>query len=219
MDERYINQIEVLINLFTIDKGKLKVLLLRKESEPFKGYWLLPSNLLMISETIEECANDTLKEMVGLENICLKQCDVFSKIDRLPNDRILANSLIGLVDNQTIMLKKQKRPYESAWFTIDSLPKMVYDHGSILESSVKFLRKELTNMDLLKKLFPNDFTMPELQVVFEQILNKDLDRRNFRKKILNLDILEDTGDKNNIKNGRPAKLYRFKEEIDNIDIF
>jgi len=219
MDQRYINQIEVLVNLFTIDKGKLKVLLLRKESEPFKGYWLLPSNLLMISETIEECANETLNEMVGLTDIYLKQCDVFSKTDRLPNDRILANSLIGLVDNQTILFKKEKRTYESAWFTIESLPKMVYDHGSILESAVKFLRKELTNIELLKKMFPNDFTMPELQIVFEQILNKNLDRRNFRKKFLNLNILEDTGDKNNIKNGRPAKLYRFKEETTNIDIF
>ena len=102
MDNRYINQIEVLVNLFTISKGKLNVLLFRKEEEPFKGYWMLPSNLLMITETIEECAKYTINEMAGIENIYLKQCNVFSKIDRLPNDRILGNSLIGLVDNQTL---------------------------------------------------------------------------------------------------------------------
>ena len=96
---------------------------------------------------------------------------------------------------------------------------MVYDHGDILKDTINYLRKELTNVELLKKLFPSDFTMPELQAVFEEILAKKLDRRNFRKKLINLDILEDTGDKNNIKNGRPAKLYRFKELESNIDIF
>ena len=219
MDNRYINQIEVLVNLFTISKGKLNVLLFRKEEDPFKGYWMLPSNLLMVSETIEECAKYTIDEMAGLNDVYLKQCNVFSKIDRLPNDRIVANSLIGLIDNQTLLLKKVKRNYDSAWFPINELPKMVYDHGDILKDTIGYLRKELTNVELLKKLFPSDFTMPELQAVFEEILGKELDRRNFRKKIINLDILEDTGDKNNIKNGMPAKLYRFKEIENNIDIF
>lgn len=219
MDNRYINQIEVLVNLFTISKGKLNVLLFRKEEDPFKGYWMLPSNLLMVSETIEECAKYTIDEMAGLNDVYLKQCNVFSKIDRLPNDRIVANSLIGLIDNQTLLLKKVKRNYDSAWFPINELPKMVYDHGDILKDTIGYLRKELTNVELLKKLFPSDFTMPELQTVFEEILGKELDRRNFRKKIINLDILEDTGDKNNIKNGRPAKLYRFKDVENNIDIF
>jgi len=219
VDNRYINQIEVLVNLFTVDKGKLKILLFRKTEDPFKGYWILPSNLLLVSETVDECAKDTIKEMAGLNDIYLKQCNIFSKIDRLPNERIIANSLIGLVDNQTLLLKKEMRNYESAWFSITELPKMVYDHGDILIDSIKNLSKELINIDLLKKLFPSDFTMPELQSVFEEILNKKLDRRNFRKKFINLDILEDTGDKNNISNGRPAKLYRFKEDVKAIDIF
>lgn len=219
MDNRYINQVEVLVNLFTVDKGKLNVLLFRREEDPFKGYWTLPSNLLMTTETIEECAIDTINEMAGLTDVYLKQCNVFSKIDRLPNDRIIANSLIGLIDNQTLLLKKQSRNYESAWFPIDELPKMVYDHGDILKDSIMFLRKQLTDIELLTKLFPSDFTMPELQNLFEELLGKELDRRNFRKKIINLDILEDTGDKNNIKNGRPAKLYRFKNIKDTVNIF
>lgn len=219
MDTRYINQIEVLVNLFTVDKGKLNILLFRRDEEPFKGYWMLPSNLLMVSETIEECAKDTINEMAGLSDIYLKQCNVFSKVDRLPNDRIIANSLIGLIDNQTLLLKKQSRNYESAWFPINALPKMVYDHGDILKDSIMFLRKQLTNVELLKKLFPSDFTMPELQNLFEEILGKELDRRNFRKKVVNMGILEDTGDKNNIKTGRPAKLYRFKDIEDTINVF
>lgn len=211
MDKRYINQIEVLVSLFTFDKGKLNVLLFKRTEDPYKGYWMLPSNLLMTTETINECASYTLNEMYGLNNVYLKQCDVFSKIDRLPNDRILANSLIGLIDSQTLFLKKNVTEFESAWFPINELPKMVYDHGDILVNSISFLKKELKNIDLLKILFPNDFTLSELQSIYEEILNKKLDRRNFRKKILSLNIIESTGEKNNSKNGRPAELYRYKE--------
>lgn len=210
LDTRYINQIEVLISLFTIDNGKLKVLLIRKENDPFKGYWMLPSNLLMTSETIEECAKETILEFSGIEDIYLKQCNIFSKIDRLPNDRILGNSLIGLVDKETLLLKKKKTFFEDVWFPIEEIPKMVYDHGDILKDAINYLKSILNNPDILKKLFPSDFTMPELQIVYEQILGKKLDRRNFRKKMLMIDLLEETGDKNNNKMGRPAKMYRFK---------
>lgn len=214
IDRRYINQIEVLVNAFTIDKNKLKVLLIRRFEEPFKGYWMLPSNLLMTTETIEECAKDTVDEYLGISDIYLKQCNVFSKIDRLPNDRIVANSLIGLIDKESLLLKKKKTEYEGVWFPIDEIPKMVFDHADILKDAVNYLKQQLRNLEILKVLFPSDFTFPELQSVYEQILEKKLDRRNFRKKMLNFDLLEDTGDKNNNKNGRPAKLYRFKEEIE-----
>lgn len=214
IDRRYINQIEVLVNAFTIDKNKLKVLLIRRFEEPFKGYWMLPSNLLMTTETIEECAKDTVDEYLGVSDIYLKQCNVFSKIERLPNDRIVANSLIGLIDKESLLLKKKKTEYEGVWFPIDEIPKMVFDHADILKDAVNYLKQQLRNLEILKVLFPSDFTLPELQSVYEQILEKKLDRRNFRKKMLNFDLLEDTGDKNNNKNGRPAKLYRFKEEIE-----
>lgn len=212
LDTRYINQIEVLISLFTIDNGKLKVLLIRKENDPFKGYWMLPSNLLMTSETIEECAKETILEFSGIQDIYLKQCNVFSKIDRLPSDRILGNSLIGLIDKESLLLKKKKTTFEDVWFPIEEIPKMVYDHGEILKDAVEYLKSLLNNTDMLKKLFPSDFTMPELQNVYEQILGKELDRRNFRKKMLSFGLLEETGDKNNNKMGRPAKLYRFKDQ-------
>ena len=216
LDTRYINQIEVLTNVFTIDKNKLKVYLVRRLEEPYKGYWMLPSNLLMTTETIEECANETVKEFLGISDIFFKQCNVFSKVDRLPNDRILGNSVIGLIDEETLQLKKQKTSYEGVWFSIDEIPKMVFDHGIILEDAINYLNKTLTSPDMLKILFPSDFTLPELQSIYEQLLNKKLDRRNFRKKLLSLDILEKTGDKTSNKMGRPAALYRFKESGESI---
>ncbi|MBR1718031.1 MAG: NUDIX hydrolase [Bacilli bacterium] len=211
IDRRYINQIEVLTNVFTIDKNSLKVYLIRRLEEPFKGYWMLPSNLLMTSETIEECALATIEEYVGIKGIHIEQCNVFSKVDRLPNDRILGNSVIGIIDEETLLMHKKKTPYEGVWFNIDEIPKMIFDHANILKDAANHLKSHLNNPLMLKMFFPSDFTLPELQIVYEQILGKKLDRRNFRKRILNLGILEDTNYKTNNKMGRPAKLYRFKE--------
>ena len=216
MDVRYRNQIEVLVSLFTFDKGKLKVLLLRRDVEPFKGYWILPNNLLMTTETIEECAKDTLNETVGLTDIYLKQSNVFSKIDRLPNERIIANALIGLVDSQTLYFKRNNSNYESAWFPIDELPKMAYDHMDILNDTIEKLKKELKDIEVLKKLFSSDFTIPELQKIYEIILDRNLDRRNFRKKIMKSGIIEATGDKNTNRTGRPAELYYFVDQKDEL---
>lgn len=209
IDTHYINQVEVIINIFTVINGKIKILLFRRNEDPFKGYWMLPSNLLMTTETIEECANDTIYEFSGYKNLYLFQSNVNSKIDRLPNDRILANSLIGILDNERVNFKREKRNIYSDWFDIDSIPKTVYDHNEIIDSAIKHLKEKIKKNELIDIFYPSDFTLPELQSIYEQTFDKKLDRRNFRKKMINLKIVEDTGDKNTGGNGRPPKLYRF----------
>ena len=124
IDRRYINQIEVVINLFMVDKGKIKILLFRRNEEPYKGYWMLPSNLLMINETIEECANDTINEYTELKDLYIEQCNIFSKVDRLPNDRIIANSLISLTNAKNAEYTNSNGR-QMEWFNIDEIPKMV----------------------------------------------------------------------------------------------
>lgn len=212
-DKRYINQLEVITNIFTLDKNSLKVYLIRRTEEPYKGYWMLPSNLLMTTETIMECANATSLEFLGLDNIKFIQCDIFSQIDRLPNDRIIGNSVIGLVDAETLRLRKKATDYEGAWFSINEIPKMVFDYEDILKNATSYLSKNLLSISLIKVLFPSDFTLSELQVLYEQVLNKKLDRRNFRKKIFASDIIESTGYKTENKIGRPAELYHFKDVV------
>lgn len=212
------NKIEVLINLFTFNKGEIKVLLFKKQDEPFKGYWMLPSNLMLNKETLDECANETLKEKIGITDIYMETCDIFSDIDRIPDTRIVGISVLGIIDtvkaNVSLDIKE-----EAEWFNINNIPKTIYDNGMIIENSIEKLKKELLNTKLLKVFFPSDFTLPELQKLFEQILNKKLDRRNFRKKILKLDIIEDTMEKNISMTGRPAKLYRFKDIEEDRNLF
>lgn len=223
MDEttqRYYNIIESLVSIFTIDGGIIKVLLLRKKSEPYKGYWILPGGIVANDETIEENLLDAIDSKLGLKEVYLEQCYICSDVDRDATERIIAISYVGLIDNVSATIKREKKEkIETSWFNINDIPKMAYDHASILNENIKFLRKKIVNSNVLKSLFPSDFTLPELQHVYEQILNKKFDRRNFRKKFINLGLIEDTGDKNVGGSGRPAKLYRFKEEIEEKKLF
>lgn len=218
LDTRYINQLEVIINLFTFDNGIIKILLFKRVEEPFKNYWFLPSNLLMTSETIEECAKETIYEFSNFENIYLKQCNIFSKIDRLPNDRIIANSLIGIVPNILLPNHKYRKGIECEWFPIADIPKTVYDHSDIIKDAIEFLKTQICNHKLVEKFLEEDFTLPELQSIYECAYGKTLDRRNFRKSMLASERIIDSGEKLKTTNGRPPKLYRFNEE-ENILIY
>lgn len=217
--EHYYNKIEVLVNVFTVDKGVLKVLLLRKDNEPYQGYWMLPNGLLYDNETIESCANEIVFEMTGLKNVDIKQSNVYSDIDRIPDNRIIAVSLSGLIDSTTVRLENKNVYFESKWFDVNSIPKTVFDHSKIISDSILDLKDKILKTNVLKQLYPSDFTLPELQKLYEQILGKNLDRRNFRKKMLNDDLIEPTGDRNIGFNGRPAILYRFKDNESNLNIY
>lgn len=214
VDMKYMNEIEIILNLFTLDKdGVLKVLLIRRDIDPYRGYWMLPTGILLSNQTIEECSNEVLYDWVGLRDLHIEHCSVYSKIDRIPFERVIGNSVVSLVDIQTYEWKRRKRNTVVGWFSIDSIPKVVYDHHEIILDAAKFIRERLHKISYVKYLFPMDFSLSELQCVYEQVLGHSLDRRNFRKKISSLDILEDTGEKNEDTNGRPAKLYKFKEDI------
>lgn len=215
-----VNYNETLISIFSVFDGELKVLLLRKKTEPYKGYWILPGNLLRCDETIENNITDAVYDLTGLTNVYIEQTYSFSALDRNPDYRLIAISHIGLVDSTTVEIKREEREnVESEWFKITDLPKLAFDHEMILNKNIKYLYSKIINSNILKILFPSDFTLPELQKVYEQVLDKPLDRRNFRKKFIALDLVEDTLEKNTGFNGRPAKLYRFKDDIKERKLF
>lgn len=186
--------LETLISIFTIDKGEIKVLLERVNDEPYKGYWMIPNTPLYKDMTIEENLLSYVNEELGLCNISLDQNKIFS--DELVNDiRKISISYNGLIDSKTIELKKSEiNNKELHWFLINEIPKMAYDHERIINCSIKTLKKKIKNTEMLKLLFPSDFTLPELQKIFELILGQELDRRNFRKKLISLDLIEDTNE-------------------------
>ena len=205
-----VNYNETLISIFSVFDGELKVLLLRKKTEPYKGYWILPGNLLRCDETIENNITDAVYDLTGLTNVYIEQTYSFSALDRNPDYRLIAISHIGLVDSTTVEIKREEREnVESEWFKITDLPKLAFDHEMILNKNIKYLYSKIINSNILKILFPSDFTLPELQKVYEQVLDKPLDRRNFRRKVLYMLTLTD---KEKIFEGtKPAKLYKYKK--------
>ena len=210
-------QIETLASILTIIDGEFKILLMRKKTEPYKGYWVLPSEIVEKDSTLEETINYCVSSKLKLDNIEFEQSLAFSTLDRNPAKRVVGISFVSIVDSRTVETLETNDSLD--WFEIDRLPKLGYDHSEIIMESVEMIKHKLRESTTLKKLFPSDFTLPEIQRMYEQVLDHDLDRRNFRKKFLKADLIEETGDKSIGNNGRPAKLYRFKEDIESKLLF
>lgn len=218
-NSQYTCSIEPVISIFMVDKGITKVLLSRRDKEPYKGYWVLPGRLLKNTETIEDCITDCVLEQTGIMSLYMRQCHTLSTVDRMKDDRVVAVSYIGLINPVTLLIKQEiPKNIELEWFDIDKLPKLAFDHEEIFIKTLEMLKTQITNVNTLKYLFPSDFSIPELQKTYENILNITIDRRNFRKKLLNLNIIEDTKDVSDGSKGRPAMLYRFKEDVKDITL-
>lgn len=214
----YKNQgIHVITALFTVEQGITKVLLIKRNNEPFFGDWVLTGGALYNNETLEEGALRELKEKTGIENVPIKQFKAFGKIDRSPIMRMIAIGYIGIIDSKRVnILRKTRNTTDAEWFPINKIPKLGYDHNEILTAAIEELKKDIVSSNILKSLFPDGITIPELQKTYEAILEKKFDRRNFRKKILSLDLLEDTNEFGIFEGTKPAKIYKFKDNIDEI---
>ena len=216
----YNTNVESIITIFTVDEDKLKVLLIRKKEEPYKGYWTLPNSMVKNDETIEDNLTNLVYDKLGIKSLFIEQCHTYSNVDRHPDGRVVGVNYIGIIDPVTLLLKREAREdIDSEWFPIIDLPKLGYDHGYIIEKTLSVLGKKLNSVSYIRNLFKADFTLPELERVLSSILDKSVDRRNFRKRLLKLNIIEPTGEMSEGHNGRPAKLYRFKEEVKDIHIF
>ena len=208
----YKNQgIHLISSIFTVEDGKVKVLLIKRKNEPFKDKWALVGGALYNNEEIEVGVKREIFEKTGIRDIDIYFSSMFSKIDRSPIMRMIALSYVGIVDNSKMeILKETFKTSNADWFTIDDIPELAYDHNEIFDSSLKKLRELIDSTDILKVLFSGMFTIPELQSVYEAIYGCELDRRNFRKKLLLSDLIVDTNKYKNYKGKKPAKLYKFR---------
>ena len=217
--KEYNMQLEGLLSIFQADHSTLKVLLVRKTTDPYKGYWVLPGDLIKNDETIEDNITNYIYDKLGIKSLYLEQIHTYSGVDRCPDGRVVAVNYLGLIDPVTLLLKKEAREIEMEWFPVTDLPKVGYDHLDIIEKTKQLLGNKLLNINYIKYLFPADFTLPEIEKVITSVLNLNIDRRNFRKRLLKLNIVEETGEFESSGNGRPAKLYRFKDNIKDINIY
>ncbi len=197
--------------IFTIDKGTVKVLLIKRTNQPYKDMWSLVGGAMYNNELIIGAAKRELKEKANLENIELIKSEIFDKVDRSPLLRMIAVNYIGMVDIDKVnIMKKTAKTSDAEWFAIDNVPVLAYDHNEILKSSIEKLKELILTSNILKTFYPKGFTIPEIHKVYESLLGKEIDRRNFRKKLLSSGLVIDTNKTINFEGRKPAKLYKFK---------
>jgi len=200
------------IVIFTIMENDLKVLLVKRGMEPFKGMWAIPGGFVGIDENLEDAARRELLEETGVKDVYLEQLYTFGDVNRDPRGRVITVAYFALVNSKGIHLKATTDVSDVAWHSVYALPSLAFDHRKIVDYALLRLRYKLEYTTVAFQLLPKRFTLTELQNAYEIIFRKKLDKRNFRKKILALGLLDETEEITEGVSHRPAKLYSFSKE-------
>ncbi|MFZ2049173.1 MAG: NUDIX domain-containing protein [Minisyncoccia bacterium] len=211
------------IALFTIHNKELLVRIMKVNHIPhFVDRPGLPGGLMLPTETAEQAVVRLVKDRAGMistKKIHIEQLYTFSRINRDPRGRVVAVAYIGLVPWESLTETEKINTRELSWKHVDQLSNLAYDHDEVLKVALRRLQSRITYTTLMCKLMPKEFTLTELEQAYESILKADLDKRNFRKKILKLKILERLHHKRIGNRSRPASLYEFKSnKISEIEV-
>ena len=198
--------------VFGLDESDLKVMLIQRDIAPFEGKWALPGGFVRIEETVEEAARRELQEETGLEKVFLEQLYTFGDIDRDPRERVVTVAWYALVRLTDHRVKAATDARAAAWFGMDDLPQLAFDHDRILELAYQRLQNKVRYQPIGFELLPQKFTLTQLQHLYEIILDRSLDKRNFRKKILGMNVLQELDEVETDVAHRAARLYRFNKQ-------
>ncbi|GAC1426945.1 MAG: NUDIX domain-containing protein [Ktedonobacteraceae bacterium] len=200
--------------MMSLRQRDLQVLLVKRRSWPYEGMWAIPGGFVNMNESLETAAKRELQEETGLQDMYLEQLYTFGDPGRDPRTRVITVVYFALLDSERLQVRAASDASDVGWFSVYSLPPLAFDHDQILDYTLNRLRGKLDYTTIAFSLLPEQFTLRELQRVYEIIQHKRLDKRNFRKKILSTGILEDTGEKKMEGTHRPARLYRFNPEAE-----
>jgi len=196
--------------LFAVDKGQLKVLLIKINNEPYKDMYALPGGLVEIKETLDEAIKRILFQKTNINEVYLEQLYTFGALDRDIRSRAISVAYFALInDLGKYNLKTTSYYSDISWYSVRDLPKMAFDHKQIVEFAHERLKAKINYSNIVYSLLPSEFTLTQMQKVYELILGEKLDKRNFRKKILALELIKETDKKLKGESNRPAKLYKF----------
>ena len=197
--------------VFGLDEGELEVLLIRRGLEPFLGRWALPGGFIHGDETLEEAARRELEEETGLRRVFLEQLYSFSAVDRDPRERVVTVAYYALVKLSDHKVRAATDATDAAWFALSDLPELAFDHAQIVEMALERLKGKVRYQPIGFELLPRKFTLTQLQRMYEIILDHPLDKRNFRKKILGMDLLVELEEVQKDVAHRAARLYKFDD--------
>jgi 8-oxo-dGTP diphosphatase len=196
------------IVIFTIRDEQLKLLLIRRAGEPYRGKWALPGGFVGMDEDLEQAARRELEEEAGVSGVYLEQLYTFGKLGRDPRERVITITYYALIPSERIQLRAATDAEAVGWFGMDELPQLAFDHDEIFAMARQRLEAKLDYSTIAFQFLGEEFTLSELQSVYEIIQREPLDKRNFRKWVLALEQIEETGGERREGAHRPAKLYR-----------
>jgi 8-oxo-dGTP diphosphatase len=200
------------IVLFTVIDNLLKVLLIQRRQPPYEHMWAIPGGFIHMGETLEEAASRRLREETTVDHIYLEQLGSFGNPSRDPRARVITVAYYALVSAEKLHLTASANAQDVAWFNVEELADLAFDHTEIVNKALTKLKDNLETSTVAFQLLPENFTLTELQRVYELILGKTLDKRNFRKKILASDVLRETHETKMDGYHRPAQLYAFTQQ-------
>ena len=197
--------------VFTIRDGRLSILLIRRANPPYQGDWALPGGFLDIDEDLDACAARELAEETGISGVYLEQLYTFGATHRDPRERVISVTYYALVPQDALATPRAASDAaEVGWHAFDDLPPLAFDHTKIAEMAHRRLVAKLDYSTIAFQFMPEAFTLSELQCVYQALRNQPLDKRNFRKRILSLDLIEETGRMRRNGKHRPAREYRVR---------
>jgi 8-oxo-dGTP diphosphatase len=197
--------------VFGLDDTELQVMLIQRGVAPFEGKWALPGGFVRTDETLEEAARRELEEETGLRKIYLEQLYTFGAVDRDPRERVVSVAYYALVNLSDHNVQAATDARAAGWFGVHDVPSLAFDHADILQMALERLRGKLRYQPVGFELLPKKFTLSQLQHLYELVLERELDKRNFRKRVLAMDLLIETDEVQQDVAHRAARLYRFDE--------
>ncbi|GAA4421401.1 NUDIX hydrolase [Bremerella cremea] len=200
------------IVVFALDADDLMVMLIQRDLEPFEGQWALPGGFVHLDETLDDAARRELQEETGLQGIFLEQLYTYGDLNRDPRERVVTVAYYALVNLEGHNVQASTDARNAAWFSVNELPDLAFDHANILAAAHERLRGKVRYQPIGFELLPEKFTLRQLQHLYEVILDRELDKRNFRKKVLSMEIVQETDEIEKDVAHRAARLYRFDQK-------
>ena len=198
--------------VFTILDKELKLLIIKRKIPPFKGQYALPGGFVLINENLGEAAKRELMEETGVKDVFLKKLHAFGDVGRDPRGRVITIPYLALINGEKVKLNASSDAELAKWHSVYDLPELAFDHKKIIDDALRHLRFEIQNTNIAFQIMPENFTLSELQNAYEIILDQKQDKRNFRKKMKELNILKELNEMKRDGAHRPAQLYSFKEK-------
>jgi len=198
--------------VFGLDNEELKILLIRRKLEPFKGAWAIPGGFIQMDESLDDAAKRELLEETGMEQLYLEQLATFGNPDRDPRERVITVAYFAIVNLFDHRVKADSDAEEAGWFPVEDTPKLAFDHEKILAAALERLQGKIRYQPLVFEFLPEKFTLSQVQRLYETVLCRSLDKRNFRKKIQGTGLVLPLDEYEMDVSHRAARFYRFDRE-------